>query len=203
MTSWTLLNKVIFIGPGAFLDLQKTFDWVYYKGLRYKLKCNEINGSLLCLLDIFLTDRQQRSILNGQSSNWKNIKSVFTLGIGCCSTFVRNLCLWFIYRKVYIPTLKYLLMIRHYFKLWMVLMSLHPKLNNNLISIQDWEYSWKISVNPDRAQLAQEGLFSGKSMKYLYPNLYFNNLPIVKTTSSVVLTTTIYIVKTIVLVLYC
>ena len=44
----------------------------------------------------------------------------------------------------------------------MALMSLHPKLNNNLISIQDWEYRWKISFNPDRAQPAQEGLFSGK-----------------------------------------
>ena len=41
--------------------------------LLYKLKSYGISGPLLILIKSFLTNRFQRVVLNGQTSNWKNI----------------------------------------------------------------------------------------------------------------------------------
>ena len=65
---------------GALLDLSKAFDRVWHKGLLYKLKCNGINGPLLSLLESLLTDRQQKVLLNGQSSDWKNVRALVPQG---------------------------------------------------------------------------------------------------------------------------
>ena len=54
---------------GVFLDISKAFDGVWHEGLLYKLKLYGINGSLLNLLKSFFTNRFQRVVLNGQTSN--------------------------------------------------------------------------------------------------------------------------------------
>ena len=58
---------------GVFLDISKAFDRVWHEGLLYKLKSYGISGPLLILIKSFLTNRFQRVVLNGQTSNWKNI----------------------------------------------------------------------------------------------------------------------------------
>ena len=40
-----------------------------------------------------------------------------------------------------------------------------------------------MSFNPDKTKPAHEVIFSRKTENTIYPNLYFNNVPIVKTTS--------------------
>ena len=55
--------------------MPKAFDRAWHEGLFYKLKRNGIDGSFLCLLESFLTDKQQRVVLDGQSSNWKNVRA--------------------------------------------------------------------------------------------------------------------------------
>ena len=57
------------------------------------------------------------------------------------------------------------------------------KLNNALIRIQEWTNQWKISFNPDRTKPAHEVIFSRKTKNTIHPNLYFNNVKIVKATS--------------------
>ena len=46
---------------------------MWHEGLLYKLKSYGISGLLLILIKRFLTNRFQRVVLNGQTSNWKNI----------------------------------------------------------------------------------------------------------------------------------
>ena len=57
------------------------------------------------------------------------------------------------------------------------------KFNNDLIKIQEWAFQWKISFNSGRTKPAHEVIFSWETRNIIYPNLYFNNVPIVKTTS--------------------
>ena len=58
---------------GTFLDISKAFDKVWHKGLIFKLKSYGVDGSLLKLMENYLTGRQQRVVLNGQNYSWKNV----------------------------------------------------------------------------------------------------------------------------------
>ena len=49
------------------------------------------------------------------------------------------------------------------------------KLNSDLSKIQDWEYQWRMSFNPDRTKQAQEIIFFGKKNATTHPPLFFNN----------------------------
>ena len=54
---------------GVFLDISKAFDRVWHKGLSYKLKCMGIDGNFFKLVEIFLSNRYQRVVFNGQASS--------------------------------------------------------------------------------------------------------------------------------------
>ena len=58
---------------GTFLDISKAFVKIWHKDLTFKLKSYGVDGSLLKLMENYLTGRQQRVILNGQTSSWRNI----------------------------------------------------------------------------------------------------------------------------------
>ena len=58
---------------GVFLDLSKAFNRVWHDGLLYKLKSNGIDSNLFKLIKLFLNNRCQRVVLNGQSSVWKSV----------------------------------------------------------------------------------------------------------------------------------
>ena len=58
---------------GIFLDIPKSFDKVWHEGLLFKLQTYGIKGPLLPLIKKFLSDRFQRVVLNGQTSDWKSI----------------------------------------------------------------------------------------------------------------------------------
>ena len=59
----------------VFLDLSKAFDRVWHDGLMYKMECCGISGDLLTLIQSFLSDRKQRVVLNGKSSQWSTISA--------------------------------------------------------------------------------------------------------------------------------
>jgi hypothetical protein len=73
----------------VFLDISKAFDTVWHKCLIAKLRSIGINGSLLLWFESYLTGRQQRVIIEGTSSEWKNVKA----GIprGTWPSFVSNI----------------------------------------------------------------------------------------------------------------
>ena len=59
----------------VYLDISKAFDRVWHEGLIYKLKRCGVSGNLLLLLKSFLSDRKQRTVLNGQASTWGNVSA--------------------------------------------------------------------------------------------------------------------------------
>ena len=58
-----------------YLDISKAFDRVWHEGLIYKLSRCGASGNLLLLLRSFLSERKQRTVLNGPSSCWLNISA--------------------------------------------------------------------------------------------------------------------------------
>ena len=59
----------------VFLDLSKAFDRVWHEGLSYKLECSGIPGNLPYLIFNFLSDHEQRVLLNGKSSEWERVSA--------------------------------------------------------------------------------------------------------------------------------
>ena len=58
-----------------YLDFQKAFDKVPHSRLLSKLQAHGITGNILKWLQDWLTDRKQRVVINGTSSEWQNVIS--------------------------------------------------------------------------------------------------------------------------------
>ena len=60
---------------GGFLDISKAFDKVWHDGLIFKLKSYGVEGELLSPLKNYLQHREERVVLNGQTSGWRKNNS--------------------------------------------------------------------------------------------------------------------------------
>ena len=58
----------------VYLDISKAFDRVWHDVLIYKLKRCGVSGQPLSVLQSFLKARKQRTVLNGQCSNWGDLR---------------------------------------------------------------------------------------------------------------------------------
>ena len=63
---------------GVFLYSSKAFDNVWHKGLLFKLKSCGVESELLSFLECYLSNREQRVVLNGQTSDWRKANSGVT-----------------------------------------------------------------------------------------------------------------------------
>ena len=59
----------------VYLDFSKAFDKVPRLRLLEKIKAHSINGRLLKWIENWLTNRQQRVVLNGSYSEWSKVES--------------------------------------------------------------------------------------------------------------------------------
>ena len=65
---------------GVFLDTSKAFDTVWHDEI--KLKAYGVEGELLSLLKNYLENREQRVVLNCQTSEWRKIMSSTRISTG-------------------------------------------------------------------------------------------------------------------------
>jgi hypothetical protein len=61
----------------VYLDISKAFDRVWHAGFSKKLEALGIRNPLLQWIESYLKNRKQRVVIDGQSSEWKNISSGF------------------------------------------------------------------------------------------------------------------------------
>ena len=156
----------------AFLDISKAFDKVRHKGLLFKLSQNGISGNLLDFLFSFLSDKKQRVLLNGQTSEWRNV----TAGVPQGSILGSFLFL------IYINDLSGDLSSKAKlfaddtspFSVTHDITTSANELSNYLKKISGWAFQWKMSFKPDPSKQAQEVIFSRKLKNVSYSPLVFN-----------------------------
>ena len=131
---------------------------------------------MFLLLKNYLSNRKQRVVLNGQTSNWTDVQA------GVPQGSVLGPLLFLIYINDLPEGLQ------SNVKLFADDMSIFSivnnvdlscnKLNADLLKINNWAYQWKMSFNPDPNKLATEVIFSHKINQIVHPPVFFNNLPV-------------------------
>ena len=162
----------------VYLDISKAFDRVWHDGLIYKLKRCGVSGQLLFLIQSFLKDRKQRTVLNGQSSDWGDISAGVPQGSILGPLFF----------LVYINDLA--VGLKCNVKLFADDTSLFTvvedsntaanDMNHDLDLISQWAHTWRMSFNPDPQKQAVELKFSKKKIEIDHPVILFNNIPVKK-----------------------
>ena len=144
--------------------MPKAFDKVWHEGLIFKLKSMGICDALfLYLIGIFLENRFQRVVLNGQTSEWLPVRagvpqgSIF--GPLFFIIFINDLSIDIISTVKFFPDDTSLFSIIHDAK------TTAYELNKDLQKIAQWAHQCKMLFNPDLNKQVQEVTFSKKITK--------------------------------------
>ena len=164
----------------VFLDISKAFDKIWLPGLIFKIKSFGISGDLLELIKNFLSNRFQRVVLNGHTSEWEKINAGVSQGSILGPQFF----------LIYINDLadgisSIVKLFADDTSLFSIVQNKNNSaswLNNDLDKVSDWAYTWKTSFNPDPSKQAQEVIFSRKCTKEDHPPIYINDIPVTQTT---------------------
>ena len=153
-----------------FLDLSKAFDRVWHDGLMYKMECCGISGDLLALIQSFLSDRKQRVVLNGKSSQWS------TISAGVPQGSVLGPLLFLVYINDLVDN------VNSDVKMFADDTSLFSNvtnetvtaevLNRDLEKVRLWAWQWKMQFN---AEKTKEVIFSTKRLRLQHPLLKLGN----------------------------
>ena len=145
-----------------------------------KIKSFGILGDLLELIKSLLSNRFQRVVLNGQTSEWEKINAGMPQGS------ILGLLFFLIYINDLSggtsSTVKLFADVRSLFSVVQNKNNSASQLNNDLNKVSDWAYAWKMSFNLDPSKQAQEVTFSRKCTKEDHPSIYFNDIPVTQTT---------------------
>ena len=166
------------VGQNGPFYTTKAFDKIWHDGLMYKLKRLGICGKYYELIHSFLNDRHQRVVLNGQCSNWSNIKADVPqgsiLGPLLLLAYVNDLPEGLTTNAKLVADDTSLFSAADDSTLSSV------SLNNDLLKISHWAYQWKMIFNPDFSKQAQEVVLSRKGITTNHATVYFNNDPVIR-----------------------
>ena len=147
------------------LDISKAFDKVWHEGLIFKFQSMGFSGNILNLMNSFLSERYQRLLLNGQSSEWASIKA------GVPQGSILGPLLFLIYindlSEGIISDVKLFAGDTSISSTVYSTNKTADSLNNDLQKISEWAYKWKMSFNPDPTKQAQE-VISSRKLKKLF-----------------------------------
>ena len=153
----------------VFCDVSKAFDKVWHDGLLYKLQKIGIIGNLLNWFRNYLTNRKQRVIIKGQSSEW----GVIEAGVPQGSNLGPLLFVIFINDIVEAVNCNIKLFADD--TCLYVLVDDDPqesanKLNENLDNVKEWARQWVVDFNAAKTKAMT---ISNRSLDH--PSLSFNN----------------------------
>jgi hypothetical protein len=158
----------------VFLDISRAFDRVWHEGLLFKLRRIGIEGEALKIIESFLSDREQRVVLNGQFSEWAPVEA----GVPQGSILGPLLFLVYINDLVEVVHCDIRIFADDTFIFRIVDATCTQELNDDLERIAVWAHQWKMLFNPDISKQAVEVIFSRKRDKSILAPLTFNNIPV-------------------------
>ena len=154
----------------VFLDVSKAFDKVYHPALLHKLECMGISGNLLAWLGSYLSDRKLKVVINGVSSDPKDINASVPQG----SILGPLLFLCYVNDIVNdLETLPYLF--ADDTSLFCTIDPKNPnvafdKVNCDLAKLSDWAEQWRVTFNA--AKTVYMIISNRKNVNY--PSLYLH-----------------------------
>ena len=145
---------------------------MWHDGLIFKMRQNGISGKLFKLFQNYLSNRKQRVVLNGFSSDYSSIESRIPPG----SVFGPLLFLIYIndLEKNIKSNVKFSADDTMLFSIVNNPTISANELNHDLKVISQWAYQWKMKFNPNLNKQATELLFSCKQIGPNHPSLFFN-----------------------------
>ncbi len=162
----------------VYLDISKAFDRVWHDGLIYKLKRCGVSGQLLSLIQNFLENRKQRTVLNGQASKWGNILA------GVPQGSILGPLFFLVYINDLTENLKCKVkLFADDTSLFTIVQDSNiaaSDMNHDLELVRKWAHDWRMSFNPDPQKQAVELIFSKKKSEIDHPVILFNNIPVMK-----------------------
>lgn len=162
----------------VYLDMSKAFDRVWHKGLLFKLESLGVRDPLLSWIRSYLTNRKQRVVIDGQSSNWREMEAGVPQGsvlgpllfLVYINDIVANLqCNCFLYADD-----------TSLFDIVDDPQCTAVRLNDDLESIRKWTRDWFVTINAGKTESM---IFSVKRHKPQHSSLYYNN-EVIKTVSN-------------------
>ena len=158
----------------VFLDISRAFDRVWHEGLLFKLRQIGIEGQALNIIKIFLENREQRVVIDGQSSDWTSISA----GVPQGSILGPLLFLIYINDITEVVTSDIRIFADDTFIFRLADQQSTQLLNDDLQRITDWAWQWKMLFNPSVSKQAVEILFSQRKVPSTHPPLVFNGIPV-------------------------
>ena len=160
----------------VYLDISKAFDRVWHEGLVYKLRRCGVSGKLLLLMRSFLSNRKQRTVLNGKTSGWGAIEA------GVPQGSILGPLFFLIYINDVTDGLK--CNVKLFADDTSIFTVVHDPnaaavdMNHDLNLINLWARKWRMSFNPDPTKQAVEVTFSKKRSPVNHPPIFFNEAPV-------------------------
>ena len=154
----------------VYLDISKAFDRVWHQGLIYKLSQFGVSGKLMILIQSFLNDRKQRTVLNGKTSTWG------TVSAGVPQGSILGPLLFLIYINDLTDGLRCnVKLFADDTSIFTVVHDPHTAaldINHDLNLIESWAHNWRMSFNPDPNKQAVEVTFSKKRIPINHPPIF-------------------------------
>ena len=155
----------------VFCDISKAFDRVWHKGLLHKLSHIGISGDLLQWFKSYLSDRRQRVVLNGVTSDWASVLA------GVPQGSILGPLLFLIYINDIVNGItSSIRLFADDTSLYIVVdnpVTAAHLLNTDLDTISKWAADWLVDFNPAKTTSL---LITRKLQPQLHPPLEMNSI---------------------------
>ena len=157
----------------VFCDISKAFDRVWHAGLIHKLEAAGVAGEVLLWFRNYLSDRRQRVVLPGASSDWAHIRA------GVPQGSILGPLLFLVYINDIVEEIgSHIRLFADDTSLFIIVddpVTSAARLNTDLEKISRWAITWLVTFNPTKSE---SFLVSRKVNRLIHPNLYMQNVQI-------------------------